>query len=332
MLYLKGINGDNIAYVAQASNKLVMTARGCKDVMGEISKTNFGHTEDILYVEVKNYRKFLEVFRIPEKRCERQVEVKFDLKHHYFYNLKNFVNALSNNTILRLLPMSFAEYNNKAIDECYEVLNLHCCSEDQYSALVKVVSCPDGCPPILVTGPFGTGKTRILALAAHYFLQNITAPTSILVCTQQHSSADAFLEYALNLCIPMPEKIYIARVRDGNRTMRRDKGAYDQRYLRTHPEFEDDFIRNPPTLKCPYLIVTTCQGAHKLKKGILRDFHFTHIFVDEVGNMREAEAVAPLCLANNATKIVLAGDKEQVSCHRSLSPTTIFECMLILLV
>ena len=74
---------------------------------------------------------------------------------------------------------------------------------------------------------------------------------------------------------------------------------------------QSDFQHRPPTNKRPYLIVTTCQAAHSLKNRLPGNF-FSHILLDEVAQMREAEAVAPLCLANTTTKIVLAGDKMQV--------------------
>ena len=305
-IYLVGISGDNIAYVTQASNSFTIVTEGGA-VLGEISPDNFRHTENVLYIDVSEYRKFMEKLHILPQQCERQVTVHFNLKSHYFQNLKNFVNSLDDEIISRIIPSKLSQFKLKDLDnDCKEALNLTRCSKDQCMALTKIISCQNDAPPILVTGPFGTGKTRILALAAHYYLQNISSTTSILVCTQQHTSANAFLEHFCERCsVATSDKVYIARViKEVNN--RRDK------LLRGYRDFEEDFKRKPPTKQRPYLIVTTCHGAHQLKKRI-PNFCFTHIFIDEVCHMREAEAVAPLCFANKSTKIVLAGDKQQVS-------------------
>ena len=305
-LYLHGINGDNVAYVTQASTSLTLTTREGVKISGDISDTNFRHTDEVLYIDLHPHDAEM------LKKSDKPIAVKFSLKSNYFKNLKEFINSLSKYTISCLLPSAFPEFYLQDLDKFYEKLpNLKSCSEDQNAALVKIVSCPSGRPPLLVTGPFGTGKTHILAVAAHYFLQNITSETTILVCTQQHTSADAFLEYALNLCVPMPKDVYIARVRNFPKHQR---GKDNKRYLCNYTQFGKDFQSKPPTKKKPYLVVTTCQGAHQLSKDILKGFHFTHIFIDEVGHMREAEAVAPLTFAGPSTKVFLAGDKQQVCC------------------
>ena len=53
--------------------------------------------------------------------------------------------------------------------------------------------------------------------------------------------------------------------------------------------------------------------------GILWQFYdekklkFTHILIDEAAQAMEPECISPLLMADNATKIVLAGDHMQVS-------------------
>jgi superfamily I DNA and/or RNA helicase len=41
--------------------------------------------------------------------------------------------------------------------------------------------------------------------------------------------------------------------------------------------------------------------------------HFSHILLDEAAQAMECEAIMPLALANEDTRIVLAGDHMQVS-------------------
>ena len=314
-VYLLGISGDNIAYVTQASDSLTITYNKVP-VEAAISAENFRHTVEVLYIDI-NESDRKHCFRLTSNQSKWRVDVKFALKDSYFDSLQRFVASLTQATIQRVLPCNFPHFQPASLHEYHDLLNLQTCSEDQRNALATIVTSPANGPPVLVTGPFGTGKTRILALAAHYFLQCSTKQerkTSILVCTQQHASADAFIECLVNLVISIPEKSYIARVKyqpkQGHRGSHSDSAM--QRYERSHFEFKSDFSRRPPTNMHPYLIVTTCQAAHGLKKVLPSGFYFTHILLDEVAQMREAEAIAPLCLANNSTKIVIAGDKHQV--------------------
>lgn len=41
--------------------------------------------------------------------------------------------------------------------------------------------------------------------------------------------------------------------------------------------------------------------------------HFSHILLDEAAQAMECEAIMPLALANEGTRIVLAGDHMQVT-------------------
>ena len=49
--------------------------------------------------------------------------------------------------------------------------------------------------------------------------------------------------------------------------------------------------------------------SHMLFAGV-----FTHILLDEAAQAMECETIMPLALANEQTRIVLAGDYMQVSC------------------
>jgi len=61
----------------------------------------------------------------------------------------------------------------------------------QLPALKNMMDC-DTSVPFLVTGPFGTGKTRLLATAAVNFLLNYNS--HVLTCTSHIHSADACID------------------------------------------------------------------------------------------------------------------------------------------
>ena len=177
-------------------------------------------------------------------------------------------------------------------------------------ALKVIAGCPASGPPVLIAGPFGTGKTRVLALAAHYFLQQSIekdSPLRILVCTQQHTSADAYLQMYRDLT-KKSEPITVFRLVSQdtwrNPTMKK--------FYKSTAEFKRDIERSSYRNRQRFLIVTTCLTARQINNALPHSF-FTHIFLDEGAQMREPEAVAPLCMAGQNTKIVIAGDKYQVT-------------------
>ena len=59
------------------------------------------------------------------------------------------------------------------------------------------------------------------------------------------------------------------------------------------------------------VVVTTFLTAHNIQSVVGKNV-FTHILIDEGAQTREPETVAPLSMANRHTKIVIAGDNQQV--------------------
>lgn len=124
----------------------------------------------------------------------------------------------------------------------------------------------------------------------------------ILVCTQQHKAATAFIVCFHNFYVTSIPQAYVARVTD-----RDIKSKYSKRL----ENFKMDYQHNPPSKSRPYLVVTTCLTARHLRQ-LQPKLFFTHILLDEGAQMREPEAVVPFNLADMNTKIVIAGDKQQV--------------------
>ena len=62
-------------------------------------------------------------------------------------------------------------------------------------------------------------------------------------------------------------------------------------------------------LKSRLIVTTFLTALHLLGKVK----PFTHILIDEGAQCREPEAIAPLCLADENSKIVVTGDRLQVN-------------------
>ena len=177
-------------------------------------------------------------------------------------------------------------------------------AEQQMALNAILVPAHQNSLPILISGPFGTGKTRIMALAAHMHFQRAHS-ACILVCTQQRESADNFmLMYREVVSKSGSDDVNVTNI------ILRDYG-YRRRELQKFyikPEELSRCLRNSKD-NMHMLVVTTCLTAHHL---VDENINFTCIFVDEGAQMREPEAIAALRMANKMTTLVIAGDPQQV--------------------
>ncbi|XP_014248250.1 probable helicase with zinc finger domain isoform X2 [Cimex lectularius] len=169
-------------------------------------------------------------------------------------------------------------------------------------------------PPILIIGPFGTGKTYTLAHAIKEVLKQ--PGTRVLVCTHSNSAADLYIKDYLH-----------PYVEAGHEEARPLRIFYHRRWVSTvnhivqkYAIFEtnDQGVRTfkvpkvEDILKHRVIVVTLSISMHLSNMG-LRKGHFTHILLDEAAQAMECEAIMPLALATDTTRIVLAGDHMQLS-------------------
>ena len=249
-------------------------------------------------------------------KCSNQVmfyfkaEVKFELKHSYFQHLHVAINRLPQHVVRRLNPtleqLSFPREEKRhyfrSPEPPYDCLQL---DQVQMKALhVTLNSSPDF--PILVAGPFGTGKTRLLARAAYDILGK--RRSRVLICAHHHVSVDTFMNYfgAMKRDEDNPWPIGMVRVLPD--------GHYQSA---TKSKYEDFFVNisdlSERVLENSRLIITTLGTAPKLFNKIQnRRVFFSDILIDEGAQTREPETVAPLSLAGENTRIIIAGDHCQV--------------------
>ena len=309
--YFKGLDSDIVSYATQSASNAIIEVDNC-GIQCDILRENNFHAEERLYVAFK--KETIEVLALIHSGrnpydSPKPLAIHFRLKYSYFRSLKGAIRQLSKAGIARILPKPSSFVPVLALDATKFERYRGDCSSDQLEALKTVASSPTSGPPVLISGPFGTGKTRVLAIAAHYFLDQSLRDDSrlrILVCTQQYTSADTYLIMYNNLT-HRKEPITIIRL------IPRDVWRNDsiKHFYKTVDNFKKEMERNSHRNRQRYLIVTTCLTAKQII-DILPSWFFTHIFLDEGAQMREPEAIAPLCMASQNTKIVIAGDKYQV--------------------
>ena len=309
--YLK-MSGDRIAYAVQAASAVSLMHNGSPVCSADILQENYSYTDERLYIglDSDNVLKLCtnSPFDVSLNDFEFQADVKFKLKQSYFTNLRDSVNQISGRMITKIVPDSTSfQHGIPSVD----VSNYgNDCSSDQLDALKAIASCPSAGPPIVITGPFGTGKSYLLAVATSYFFHETKdrhCSARILVCTQQRASADSFMT------------MYQTRKDEETLCIIQSYGSRDRDL--TLEDFYwsvDDFRRFSSTAYCKQrniLAVTTCSTARSLARFVPAGF-FTHILIDEGAQMREPEAIASLSMADPIhTKIVIAGDQHQVHVH-----------------
>ena len=227
------------------------------------------------------------------------------------------VEDVSTDLILRLVPQ-FSDFaagiKNTSIDytryeervKVEKILELD--HIFQQEAAEAILNCSVG-PPFLVTGPFGTGKTRLIARLSHQILH--TEPRSrVLISVHHNQTADSYpwsFFSKLSRHFPLPCQV-IRLVPDVKEARTHD--SYRNIVTCTAEQFWYSFRKHEDVR----LVVTTNSTATRLLKDVrLLRGHFTHIFLDEAAQCTEPEALLPLLLAGPQTKIILAGDHMQVS-------------------
>ncbi|NXA78414.1 HELZ2 Helicase, partial [Thryothorus ludovicianus] len=163
-------------------------------------------------------------------------------------------------------------------------------------------------PPLLIYGPFGTGKTFTLAMATLEILRQPNA--RVLICTHTNSAADIYIREYFHSYVTtghpwaVPLRI-ISTDRSINTT-----DPITQMYCCLSPDQRSFRLPTQAEIDKHHIIITTSMLSKHLK--VPRGY-FTHIMIDEAAQMLECEALVPLSYATLETRIVLAGDHMQIT-------------------
>eukprot|EP00057_Strongylocentrotus_purpuratus_P033405 XP_791308.3 PREDICTED: helicase with zinc finger domain 2 [Strongylocentrotus purpuratus] len=180
--------------------------------------------------------------------------------------------------------------------------------------------------PVIIFGPFGTGKTYTMANSVKrtMILRN---DSRILICTRSNSAADLYItEHLDQFCCESPGLVYMVRMY----AIIRSKATIHEKVMKYVLKDEEGNLRHPydqelsdwasyaktqteGSRRTPNIVIATLHTAVHLTRNMDLKEYFTHIIIDEAGQVRETEAIIPLQLATNDTCVVLAGDHKQIS-------------------
>ena len=322
------LDGDKISYAEQASEeKVTLMLPGSRNegplILQSLNIQEFEYTKgcECIYIQLYHHDIKSIVNLYPDciranKQIEK-VEVTFVLKHSYFEQLHKAIDQLSDKVISKLVPCNPSDFSIQEPNGCVctdmkqmvkEIVFLDGekgnIPNSQMSALCKILQINSCKAPVLIVGSFGTGKTRLLARTAYQILHN-DRNAKVLVCAHHQKSVESLME-----------NYFLKMIKEGwkcNTMVRLIPEGWHYHYKR---EYDQDYYKTISQTKALdksslKLVLTTFSSSLLLLRCVGKG-HFTHILLDEGAQSREPETIAPLCLANKNTKIVIAGDHKQV--------------------
>ena len=318
--HLEGIDADKVAYATQASEAAFIVKKGANEVKMDIMQENMTHSDEHLYVgftreSIAQLKKHFP--DLPNSKVTySHVKVEFEVKHSFFNNLIRSVNNINHEVINRLLPrhQDFLPRSSAHFQytDHMRPLIAQLDADDQLNALKKIAMYPPSSPPILINGSFGTGKSRVLAIATYFIVEKSrdSEPARVLVCAHHQAAADNFVETYFGDMI----QTHSWRVEHFFRLILDDYVHRSERFSQYFLTFNKlkSRMHGNRMYDGNLVIATTFLTAIHLGKLFPPGF-FTHILLDEGAQSREPEAIAPLSLASTKTQIVIAGDSNQVS-------------------
>ena len=312
-------DGDVIAYATQASEAvylIIHDGKGMREVKAEVLRDNYKHTGNNMYISMDKSSKVSNFYE--------EIEAQFEVKHSFFDSLHKVLEKLPDEIVRRILPCS-EDFTGQVrpegvlalqhIPEAYvDILHLKRMEGDQLEAYQVALSCQSGAPPVLISGAFGTGKTCFLSSVAYCFISEAErngVPARVLICAHQQATADTILQTYFGPMLKhksLPLGIKVVRITSPNYRLSDEENR--PWYLNIN-EFRGQEAHRHSRIARLVIITTFLTSLHL--KDMLPPGFFTHILIDEGAQSREPEAVAPLCLADRNTKIIIAGDPRQVS-------------------
>ena len=295
---------NQILYALQASSEVYIT---CPEVSikAYILSCNYSYSNDYLYIGLYDYN--AQTLQEAMYRGSFEFDVKFEVKHSYFDSLHYSVDKISDEALKRIVPCTGDFKDGLDLSRIPRSTYFqHKLDFFQFTALQTMVF-SRSTAPVLIPGPFGSGKTRLLSVATEYFIESAKGKCRVLLCCHHQDSADIFMKQYFHPMLQDQENPWnVDVVRVTSQTHNKKK----LRYCVPFDEFEE---KKDIYLSKPYLvIVTTFLTALRMSDFIPPNF-FTHMLIDEGAQAREPECIAPLCMANKNTRIVIVGDSKQAS-------------------
>ncbi|XP_076125051.1 3'-5' exoribonuclease HELZ2-like isoform X2 [Alosa pseudoharengus] len=237
----------------------------------------------------------------------RDMEVQFQLNRLSFCEMHKAIDLLPD--LDNVLP----DFTNSCVPSHslkYPKLNAN--QQAAMEFILGELDGKNGVAPLLIYGPFGTGKTFTLASAA----KEVVCQSSgrVLICTLTNSSADIYVNRHFHQYFEAGyHEVKPLRIKKTmNETTVRATDVITLKYCLLSPNGQLFIFPMKHDLDSHRIVIITTSWAKNLHDLKLPENYFSHIMIDEASQMLESEALMALGLAGPKTRIVLAGDHMQV--------------------
>ncbi|XP_025107228.1 helicase with zinc finger domain 2-like isoform X5 [Pomacea canaliculata] len=238
-----------------------------------------------------------------------EVEVQFQMDRLHFVRMHYALDSLKSTEI------AFPDVTRiSSLNEQHTLrVQSRALNQDQMAAVRHIVTNRVGyTPPFVMYGPFGTGKTETLAQATMVLLRE-RPESRILICAQSNSAADLYIQKYLDPYLQKSRSSQASVLRIVAKERRiASVSAEVQKYCCMASDGQSFEIPTEAIIRQHHVVVTTVEMSLHLTLMNLYGY-FTHIFVDEAGQVLECETLMPLTLATDKTCVVLTGDHMQIS-------------------
>ena len=259
------------------------------------------YEQDTLVIKVHSYQ-FLQTYA---GQHLENATAHFDVNHLFYKRLHEAITYANSIVVIEKLLPAKGVFSSFQCKRNLRFRNFSIDSEYQRAALSQMLSCNPGAP-CLVLGPFGTGKTHVLAAAIGKLLEDPS--NKLLVCTHLNRCADGLYK-------TLQKHIgYTQTLGQVVRLVPNEEGLLHVRI----PEPYSYRVANNDTVNdinyWPAIVTTFITALHlkEMAAGQGMVFNFTHILIDEGAQSREPEALGALVMAESSTRIVVVGDHQQV--------------------
>ena len=238
-----------------------------------------------------------------------KIKAQFLIKHEYFQNLHQAIDNIPPLMIQKLFPsVSTLQKNLQKSYVCdySSILQLPFLPDKlQCKAIYSMLSVSAEAPFLLV-GPFGSGKTHVLACAAAAIVKE-DPNAKVLIATHHNKLANIFVSKYFGTpesTISLPPTVAPIRIVTKDLSDDLEK-PYFVRF--DDPTITKELLDERRIVVTTFLTAMYFASTEKVPRG-----YFSHILIDEGAQSREPETIAPLIFADERSKVIIAGDHLQV--------------------
>ncbi|GAB6020040.1 hypothetical protein CHUAL_002787 [Chamberlinius hualienensis] len=278
------------------NDRVVLVDRGDISELKYEGYIHFVRSDDILLKFDSDYH---------NKYDEQQVDINFITSRTVFRRCHQAVHLFSRIGCNILFPTK-SNILNKHVKIKFHQNQLfnRSLNERQICAVKGILAARNTPAPYIIYGPPGTGKT-VTVIEAILQIFKKRSDSRILVCAPSNSAADLICERLHGSGLLTPA--HLVRFNAAHRSLK-DLPPVIEPYCKSALPVEIVFRYR--------IIVSTCVNSALLYQMGIVPGHFTHLFIDEVGQANECEALIPMSLTATSTivdyQLILAGDPQQL--------------------